>query len=252
MSDEPLSEEYDVLQEDVINESEESMSEENSVPRYGTKEWDTYVKSLFTEDEMIDGNPFCRALRRVAVELLGDIVYSAPKKVIVQGEPNHPGKVTVIYEVHIAWMGSSEVRVFGDVSEVWEGNTDDMFLAHPSATACTKAEGRCLRKALMVNCLAVEELPAKKDVVGKVRDAKRSNPAPTNGNINPNDAITDPQKNLINRLCNTLNIDVDKYINMGNGAYSNIDQVSKKAGIGMIQQLHKYQSDTYTIPEEIR
>lgn len=256
MSDKPLNEEYDVLEEDVISGASQVVVSENELdkirPRYGTKEWDTYVKSQFTEDEMIDSNPFCHALRRVAVELLGDIIYSAPKEVIVQGEPNHPGKVTVSYELRIAWMGTDEVRVFGDVSEVWEGNTDDLFLAHPSATASTKAEGRCLRKALMVRCVAVEELPGKKDVVGKVREAKKTNPTPTNGNMNPKDPITGPQKGLINRMCGQMSIDVMKFVNLGSGVYDDIDQVSKQTGIGMIKKLNEYQADTSTIPADIR
>ena len=53
------------------------------------------------------------------------------------------------------------------VADVSHGNTDDLFCAHPVATASTRAEGRALRKALKLRCLAAEEL-AKKDIVSIV------------------------------------------------------------------------------------
>ena len=67
-------------------------------------------------------------------------------------------------------MDSGELRSYAEVSDCWHGNTDDLFCAHPAATASTRAEGRALRKALKIRCLAAEEL-AKKDIVSIVRQA---------------------------------------------------------------------------------
>ena len=80
-----------------------------------------------------------------------------------------------MFEVVINWMDSGELRTFAEVADVWHGNTDDLFCAHPVATACTRAEGRALRKALKLRVLAAEEL-AKKNIVEIVqRSVEKTN-----------------------------------------------------------------------------
>ena len=119
-------------------------------PTYGSKEWNEFVMSQFENNELIDGNPICAGLRRVAEELLGDIISSGPSEVYPSTDPNGPGRATVVYQVVFNWMNSGEVRTYSEVADVWHGNTDDLFCAHPVATASTRAEGRALRKALKV------------------------------------------------------------------------------------------------------
>src|SRR5690606_27810229 len=107
---------------------------------------------LFEPKELIDGNPNCAALRRVSELVLGDIVSSGPSQVFPATDPNGPGRATVVFEVIFDWGNTGNFRTFKEVADCWHGNTDDLFCAHPVATASTRAEGRVLRKALKVKC----------------------------------------------------------------------------------------------------
>tara|TARA_R100000008_G_scaffold47035_1_gene27811 strand:+ start:13609 stop:14367 length:759 start_codon:yes stop_codon:yes gene_type:complete len=216
-------------------------------PAYGSEEWNDYVMSKFHKGELFDGNPTCAGLRRVAEELLGTIVVSRPSQVWPATDPDGPGRATVVFEVVVDWMDSGQLRTFSDVADVWHGNTDDLFCAHPVATASTRAEGRALRKALKVKCLAAEEL-AKKDVASIVRQTVQK---PTDGEWKENDPISTPQINFIDAKCKQLDIDAMAFINSGEGAYESIKEVTKDTASKMLGLLNEYQTKTKDIPENI-
>lgn len=219
----------------------ETPEDHDPTPAYGSDEWNDFVMSLFKEDELFNGNPLTAGLRRVTTQLLGPIVSSKPVTVFPSMDPNGPGRATVVYELVIDWMGSGELRVFGDVGEVWHGNTDDLFSAHAAATACTKAEGRCLRKALMVKCLAAEELP-NKDAAAAVRNAVKVE-APTTGEMVEGAKISDAQISFIDGKCKQMDINAMKFINsLGETQYTGIRQLNKKVGSHVIQELNKRQT----------
>lgn len=146
---------------------------EGSLPKYGSKEWQTYVLSLLESDEHIDGFPRCVGLRRIAQLLLGPIVSSKPTQVSVVPRVNTDGEassraVTVLYEVTFDWMlnrpvviqanghSYNDYRVFGGAADCVE-EIDSMFGRHPAASAETKAESRALKKALSLNIISAEE-----------------------------------------------------------------------------------------------
>ena len=245
------------IKEDINQEKEmelkawKDMPNEDLMPAYGSEEWHDFVMSKFHANELFDGNPVCAGLRRVAEELLGTIVVSRPSQVWPATDNDGPGRATVVFEVVIDWMNSGQLRTYSDVADVWHGNTDDLFCAHPVATASTRAEGRALRKALKVKCLAAEEL-AKKDVASIVRQSVQQNQS-TDGEWKEDDSITPFQISFIDRKCVTeqLNIDVMKFINMGESSYESIEDVSKKTATKMLGVLNKYQTDTKSIPEDI-
>lgn len=210
-------------------------------PEYGSAEWSDYVMSLFTKDEMFNGNPLCKGLRRVAQVLLGPILSSKPVAIWPALDPNGPGRSTVQWEVVIAF-DSNDYRTFGDVAETWHGNTDDIFLAHPTATAATKAEGRALRKALMVNCVAAEELTTKD--VAAVMKAMVKHEAPTDGGMKENDGISDAQKKFMDSKFKQLDINAWKYINtrVDGPRYKSVTEISKKDASDIIKELTGIQS----------
>lgn len=218
-------------------------------PPYGGKEWNEFVMSQFESNELIDGNPICAGLRRVAEELLGDIISSGPSEVYPSTDPNGPGRATVVYQVVFNWMNSGEVRTYSEVADVWHGNTDDLFCAHPAATASTRAEGRALRKALKVRCLAAEEL-AKKDIVSIVRDSVRVEGS-TDGEWDAEDGISVAQVNFIDNKCKQLDINVIEFINSGENTYSGVEEISKKTASAMLGRLNQYQNGQTAIPEDI-
>lgn len=236
---------------DVQDIKEDIKAEKNGdlMPVYGSEDWHDFVMSKFHKSELFDGNPVCAGLRRVAEELLGTIIVSRPSQVWPATDPDGPGRATVVFEVVIDWMDSGQLRTFSDVADVWHGNTDDLFCAHPVATASTRAEGRALRKALKVKCLAAEEL-AKKDVASIVRQSVHT-AKPTDGEWKEDDNISTPQINFIDAKCKQLNINVIKFINMGEATYESIDNVSKKTASKMLGVLNEYQTGTKDIPDNI-
>lgn len=234
------------IKEDI--EKEENMPED-MMPAYGSEEWHDFVMGKFHKNELFDGNPVCAGLRRVTEELLGTIVVSRPSQVWPATDNDGPGRATVVFEVVIDWMDSGQLRTYSDVADVWHGNTDDLFCAHPVATASTRAEGRALRKALKVKCLAAEEL-AKKDVASIVRQSVQANQS-TDGEWKEEDKISEPQIKFIDAKCKQLDIDVLKFINIGESKYEDISEISKKTASKMLGVLNEYQTGTKTVPSEI-
>jgi hypothetical protein len=241
----------DLFDKEVLEKEKETETAEPdmTMPAYGSSEWHDYVMSKFHDSEMYNGNPLTTGLRRVAEELLGDILVSRPVQVSASNDPNGPGRATVSFEVVIDWMNSGQLRTYGDVADCWHGNSDDLFCAHPAATASTKAEGRCLRKALKVRCVAAEEIPRNKDVVAIVRQSIASKP--TTGEWNEEDPISVPQINFIDGKCKQLNINVIEFINMGEKTYDKIGGVSKKTASKMLGILNEYQTKSKPTPDSI-
>ncbi|HAE75081.1 MAG TPA: hypothetical protein DCG52_01680 [Alphaproteobacteria bacterium] len=223
---------------------DEIQIEDNS-PAIGSDEWHEYVMSHFKSNELIDGNPTCAGLRRVAEILLGEIVFSGPTQIFPATDPNGPGRATVVFTVEFNWMNSGMSKSFAEVADVWHGNTDDLFCAHPVATASTRAEGRALRKALKVRVLAAEEL-AKKDIVNVVQQS-----ISTSGEYNPDDRISPQQVTFIDNKCKQLDINVVEFINIGAENYRSINDVKRESGKKMIRVLNEYQNQTTPIPEHV-
>lgn len=237
-------------QEDIeAKVKEEEPTQDDSSIEYGSEGWHDYVMSKFHDSEMYNGNPLTTGLRRVAEELLGDILVSRPVHVIASDDPNGPGRATVVFEVVIDWMNSGQLRTYGDAADCWHGNSDDLFCAHPAATASTKAEGRCLRKALKVRCVAAEEIPRNKDVVAIVRQSIAAKP--TTGEWKSEDPISDAQINFIDVKCKDVDVDVFKFINHGKESYKSISEVSKSKASLMIKVLNEYQNQSKEIPASV-
>ena len=243
----------DVFEEENKEENEgvaviEENNAEEDTPSMFSEEWNEYVMAHFKRNELIDGNPICAGLRRVAELLLGDIIESGPEQVFPASDSNGPGRATVVFSVTFNWMNTGSIRTFKEVADVWHGNTDDLCCAHPVATASTRAEGRALRKALKLRCLAAEEL-AKKDIVDIVQQAVKQ--SPTSGEYEANKSISSQQVQFIDNRCNQLDIDVVKFINIGENTYNDINEVTKDSAKKMIKVLNTYQNGS-EIPEKVK
>ena len=237
-------------EEDIFDAPEEETQEEPATiqenlvqsenrPSMFSDEWNEFVMAHFHRNELIDGNPICAGLRRVAEYLLGDIIESGPEQVFPATDGSGPDRATVVFKVVFDWMNSGQQRVFKEVADVWHGNTDDLFCAHPVATASTRAEGRALRKALKLRCLAAEEL-AKKDIVSIVQESVKK--TPTSGEYEVDQSISTQQVQFIDTKCKQLDIDVMSFINIGSGDYANIGQVTRDSAKKMIKFLNGYQN----------
>ena len=240
-----MTEEFFEVEDNVATEEQVE-----TTPIYGSQEWHDYIMEKFEKRELIDGNPTCAGLRRVAEDVLGSIVVSRPSQVFPSTDPNGPGRATVVFEVVFNWMDSGQMRTFSDVADVWHGNTDDLFCAHPVATASTRAEGRALRKALKIRCLSAEELTRKKDVESIVRESVNAGKT-VDGEWNEDDSISDPQINFIDAKCKQLDINVLSFINSGSEQYGSINDISKKKASQMLSTLNEYQNKKRKTPKDI-
>jgi len=216
---------------------------ESNAPDMLSPEWNDYVLQFFTDKELIDGNPLTAGLRRVAEMLIGEIISSKPVDVqrIETGDPI--GKTTVTYEVQfLVKNGDREyVKTYADVSDVWAGNTDDLFAVHAPATASTKAEGRALRKALKLRVVAAEEL-CKKDVSQYLSQQSSQ----------LEERIKPEQVKYIDINCKKLDIDVIKFINSGEKVYNSVYEVKRDTAAKMIEMINKIKRGDQKLNEDIK
>lgn len=208
----------------------------NNEPEYGSPEWSDYVLTLFKPTELFNGSPNCYGLRRVAQLLLGDIINSKPISVI----PNNGGS-TVMFEVQFLWKREICVPVdltnpapyiyktFGDVADCSPENTPRPYSLHPSATAASRAEARCLRKALLLNVLSAEEL------------THNQSDYDMQGNLD-SDYITDTQKVFLKTKCTQLGIDLNKFLAQNSNCP--LDKIDRAKAVEMIVLLNRYQYDS--------
>ncbi|NDG28558.1 hypothetical protein EB118_00445 [bacterium] len=206
-------------------------------------EWNDYVMGLFSESEMVDGNPLVHGLRRVAELVIGPIIFSGPTQVFPVQRDDHHGRATVVFTVEF----SSGMK-YSEVADCWEGNTDDTFCAYAVAIASTRAEARALRKALKIRAVAAEEL-TKKDTAKIVRDIS-STKTSTDSDYNDQSRMSDAQLNFIDVKCKQLNINGQKLFKDIFSADIN-KKVSKKIASDIIDKLNDFQRDKNLIPESI-
>jgi hypothetical protein len=182
-----------------------------------------------TDREIDDnGHPSTAGLRRVAPGLLGKIINSGPINVFNPQQSNDH-RATVIYElVYINKYYDPEdpteeqvIRV-REVADAWEANIDgDMFKKFPTAIASTRAEGRALRKALLLSVAVKEEISEEEYVpVSAVQDGP----------------CTSVQRSTIKNLCARRNINMDKLLEWGKD--NSIDDVTKVKAANIIKFLN--------------
>lgn len=218
--------------------------EEPQAPTMEDPAWHDYVMAQFEPDELDDqGRPYIHGLRRVARKLLGPILVSRAKVIQAPCYNNNVDEfsrlepTTVEYTVIFLWQNSHEVE-FTDVSDVYWGNTDQQVVRFPSATAATRSEGRCYRKALGLGRGVVTH-----DECTDVPAAL----AAANGKIQAVQIAT------IDNLCKRCNINVLTYIGKSKKQkFESIDDVPYGVALTMIEYLSKLQNNLETIPADLR
>ena len=220
--------------------------QEGSRPDINSFEWSDYVMTQFHPSELIDGKPLTIGLRRVAELLVGEIVSSKPTQVNVRpSKESVIDRVTVVYEVQFSvkdGSGGRYTKTYADCADVWEGNTDDLFAVHGSATASTRAEGRALRKALKIKTIAFEE-SCKKDVSKFLASSTQAE---------GEERITRDQVNFMTLKCKKLDIDIEKFYNSGEKFYNSIHEVKKDVAAKMIKNLNELSNDKTKIQDCIK
>ena len=75
--------------------------------------------------------------------------------------------------------------------------------------------------------------------------------APTSGEYESSKGISSQQVQFIDNRCNQLDIDVVRFINIGENTYSSINEVTKDNAKKMIKVLNTYQNGN-EIPEKVK
>jgi len=228
------------------------------VPTIGSAEWEDYVKAHLLPNEYFEKNdkvyPKTAGLSRVAKVLLGDVVFSGPIREYPPLDANGPGRATVVYQIVFNWMGDpNDRRTFLEAADAWVGNTPAAFAVHPIATASTRAEGRCYKKALQLNLYTAEEMVNEKDDAESVETL-------SDGAFKDDAPITGAQISNITRLCERHSIDLLKFLakqypNFVANKSSPFEGLLSADGSNLCATLNKYQSkgkDHIDIPEEIK
>jgi hypothetical protein len=197
--------------------------------------WSEFAMRHFAEDELDpSGAPLVAGLRRVGRLLLGPVLESSAH--VVQAPSLIPtldklGKLqpaVVEHRLRLLMCRTDDANLsayevtFTDAADVYFGNTDEDYARHATATAATRAEARCWRKALQIKGVAAEE----KTLVPAAEAAMDG-------------MITPDQENFINVLCRRNNINVMKYVNMGKTKFETIETVQ----FGVAQKMIEFLSD---------
>ena len=147
----------------------ESESLQDHLPKYGSPEWQEYVMNQFREDELFEGCPKAAGLRRVAQELLGDVISAGVSQMSVINQGEDSRAVTLSYTVEIDWKLDFDINMFRDLQQIqrsirtFSGMADGVenknctFFRHPAAVVETKAMGRAFKNALCLNITTSEE-----------------------------------------------------------------------------------------------
>lgn len=226
--DSPISEDP----EDIIKISE------FQIPEFGSQGWSEHVLSHLADDEMVNGNPKCDGLRRIIEKLIGPIQY---KQITDITPPCLNNEFTSTVAINIEVMVTNENHPLcgkmiqeSDIADVGPHNTETPYVNHPSATACTRAEGRAFRKLLRLkNVRAAEE----------ISDIAEMDFFPEYTNI------TESQIDLLNVICQRCDINVMGYVNSGDGEYKKIEDVPHNAAAKMIEYLNRIQQGEVDKPD---
>jgi hypothetical protein len=233
-----------------VNSTSETVGNIINAPNVGDVNWQTYVLSLLREDEVFKKGekifPKTFGLRRIANQLIGPIIQSGVKQVITPSIQPCIDRITVVYEMDFD-VGDGRVMTVSDVSDAAPLNTPDPYSKHLAATASTKAQGRCLKNALMINVHTAEEMineSTPTEVVEQLSD----------GSFQEDKEILPSQKQSITKLCTKLKIDKEKFIELNHPGKLMEDLTSAQAS-KLCATLNKYQAkgkDKLEIPDEIK
>lgn len=235
---------------DEVLEKEELIKEDRYGPPMWTKEWQDYLAGQFFDSEKdAEGNPNVNGFRRVAKKLLGTVLFSGlvnePTATYIPDDSRVTmlNPVVAVYKIKIAWTRPEDVPEgcpaliveFSDAADVMFGNTDPDFSRFPTATAVTRAESRCYRKALQYNRCSAEE----KTVVSTEESS-------------PNGLIRESDIHFLDTICRRLNVNVIKYINSGEKQYESIEEIPFGTAQKMLKRISAWQNDMTKINPDLK
>jgi hypothetical protein len=135
-------------------------------------------------------------------------------------------KVTAKHTLVIAKYSGQAIRVSACV-DVLADKLPHPFNVHLASTACTRAEGKALRRALKIRVHTAEELANVDDDDG----------------LHTDEAINDQQMAAIKTMCKRHDVDIVKFIKANAGKAKSLRDVKNLEGRLMINKLSTYQRE---------
>lgn len=219
----------------TLSEQEQPKTHPPDITDY---EWHDYVMSHFQPSELLNGHPSTDALRRVGELLLGELNISCTYIQI----PNSDNENRAVVSCKISYGDTGgvleeNVRFVQDLADADRSNTPKQFHNYLLATASTRAEGRCLRKALRLRkVLAAEELS---ETVEENDNAY--------GTVKIDDKVQPQQLAAIKAIIHRININTDVFLTHYKDT-KKIEDLSFIDAQDAIQQLNFYQQNPDKIP----
>lgn len=186
--------------------------------------WVDYVLDHLADHELLDGNPTTDGLRRVTEKLYGEIIES-DTDILEVPKSAYNGKVTAKHTLVIKRYDGVLTKVSACVDVVGD-SLPAPFNRHLVATACTKAEGKALRRALKIRVHTAEELTSEKDE-----------------EFNADEPVNDQQIVAIKTLCKRNNVDLEAFVKANSDKPKTVRDVKNLEGRLMINKLSGYQRE---------
>lgn len=153
--DEGSSIDISVSDDDDDNDDSDEICEEVITP--SNPEWTQYVLGKFLDDEMDEKNPRVEGLRRVAGDLVGELVEEGCDLIAPPTEENRFRACAKAWGVFITDKGIT--KRFEALADAHSGNCLEDYATYLVAMADTRAKGRMFRNALHLRrVVAAEEV----------------------------------------------------------------------------------------------
>ena len=141
------------------NEDDETEAKLQAIEPTGPSDpgWTQYVLGKFLEDEVDGKNPRVEGLRRIAEELVGDLIEEGCDLVSAPTQENHFRACVKAWGVFVTPEGLH--KRFEALADAHEGNCLEDYATYLVAMADTRAKGRMFRNALCLRrVVAAEEI----------------------------------------------------------------------------------------------
>jgi len=142
-------------------------SDEQKTPTPRDSGWTQYVLGMFTDDEVDGQYPRVEGLRRIAGELVGEIVEEGCDLVSAPTEENRFRACAKAWGVFHTALG---LKRFEALADAHVGNCLEDYATHLVAMADTRAKGRMFRNALCLKrVIAAEEINKTAHISGDIQ-----------------------------------------------------------------------------------
>jgi len=135
--------------------SEPPAAEQMDIPKPNDPEWTQYVLGKFLDDEVDGKNPRVEGLRRIAGELVGELIEEGCDLVAAPMEENRFRACVKAWGVFLTPNG--QLKRFEALADAHSDNCFEDYATYLVAMADTRAKGRVFRNALCLRRVVASE-----------------------------------------------------------------------------------------------